>query len=142
MLLTPRCWRPSSCTQYVICKTVETLFETTVRAEFDDIETINASNSNTFTFVTLCDPFAHLRQKHEPFANPRPKCEPFRDFGERVPKSANPLRVLAKSANPFKVLTSMCPKVRTLCESSPKARTLSRFWRACAQKCEPFADTV
>ena len=107
-----------------------------------------------------CEPFASLRQKRipkvrplsrfrraaahkcEPFASLRQKREPFGVFGERVPESANPLRVFAKSANPFLVLARACPKVQTLCESSPKARTLCRDLQALAKRANPLFNPL
>ena len=99
------------------------------------------------------EPFAlqpENSEKREPFQTNPQKCEPCPICNKAVPKSAtplrtfarsaNPLRIRAQSANPFEVSASACPKARTLCESSPKARTLSRFWRACARKCEPSAN--
>ena len=66
------------------------------------------------------------------------------------PKSVYPFKRMSKSANPFQYLARPCPEVRplcepspevrTLCESTPKVQTLSKFRRARAQKCEPFAS--
>ena len=74
---------------------------------------------------------------------PCPKVRTLRSFFARPhPKVWTLLRILTKSANRFEVLASMCPKMRTLSRVSrrmcPKVWTFRKFWRACAQKCEPF----
>ena len=58
----------------------------------------------------------------------------------KMQKNVNPLEQMFGSASPCAYLAWPCPIVRTLCESAPKVRTLSRFRKARAQKCEPFAS--
>ena len=102
------------------------------------------------------NPLRAFPKKCGPFANLLQKCEPSRGTVQDLNKSANHFQYLAEpcpkvptlreppqKCEPLTSLARICKKVRTLflfAGAWPQVRTLSRFWLACVQKCEPFAN--